>query len=167
MSGPPVELLQARLKIECLLCSYADALDAGQVEKVAALFRRGQIRIHGMSAVHAGERAVQDMFLRFTCFYDRQMQLADPTQVQARPWTRHLSSNLHFDALGQDEAVVWSSFTVLQGFPGEDMKPIVSGRYCDTVKKDEAGEWYFTDRLEFIDLVGDVSRHLKGNPLAG
>lgn len=160
------DLFQARLSIENLLCAYADKLDAGDVAGVAALFQRGSIRINGMSVVHEGEDAVRQMFLRFTCFYDRHMQLVDPVTVKAKPWTRHLSSNVHFDSLSDAQAVVWSSFTVMQGFPGEKLVPIVLGRYCDSLACDDAGVWFFVERLEFIDLVGDVSRHLKGNPLA-
>jgi len=161
---PTFDPFQARLAIERLVCAYAHALDAGRVDEVADLFRRGQIRIHGMPVVHKGSNAVRQMFLKFTVFYDKHMQSADPTQVKARPWTKHLSSNWRFDMLESHRAVLWSDFTVLQGFPGEAISPIVAGRYCDTFAT-ENGEWFFEDRLEFIDLVGDVSRHLKGNPL--
>lgn len=164
MPAPTVDLFQARLQIERLVCSYAEALDAGDVVRVAALFDRGQIRINGMSVVHKGSDAVRDMFVRFTIFYDKSLQPADPLAVKAKPWTKHLSSNLRFESLTDSEAVLWSDFTVLQGFPRSEIKPIVAGRYRDTFVCHEAG-WCFADRLEFIDLVGDVSKHLKGNPL--
>lgn len=156
--------------IERLIGAYAEALDAGDIMRVAALFERGQIRINGMDVVHKGSDAVREMFLRFTVFYDRSMQLANPLQTKAKPWTKHISSNLRFESLVENEAVLWSDFTVLQGLPGSELKPIVAGRYRDTFARDaskgENGDWYFVDRLEFIDLVGDVSKHLKGNPLA-
>lgn len=164
MSAQPFDRLEARLAIERLVCAYAEALDAGDVDRVSALFSRGKIRINGLPVVHEGVDAVKQMFLRFTVFYDKHMQSADPTQVRAKPWTKHLSTNLRFETLTADRAVLWSDFTVLQGFPGESIVPIVSGRYCDTFSA-EQGNWFFEDRLEFIDLVGDVSRHLKGNPL--
>lgn len=164
MSVQSSELLQVRLQIERLICAYAEALDAGDVERVASLFARGQIRINGLPVIHQGAEAVKQMFLRFTLFYDKQLQAADPTRTRARPWTKHLSTNVRFETLTSDCVVLWSDFTVLQGFPGESIVPIVSGRYCDTFAV-ENNEWFFVDRLEFIDLVGDVSRHLKGNPL--
>lgn len=166
MPVQPTDLLQVRLQVERLLAAYAEALDAGHVDRVASLFERGQIRINGLAVVHQGSEAVKQMFLRFTVFYDKQLLPADPTLVRAKPWTKHLSTNLRFEILAADKVVVWSDFTVLQGFPDENIVPIVSGRYCDTFLV-ENDEWFFSDRLEFIDLVGDVSRHLKGNPLSG
>ena len=165
MSNQTTDLFHARLQIERLICIYAEALDAGDITRVTNLFSRGQIRIHGMDVVHKGSDAVRDMFVRFTVFYDKHLQAADPTVTRSKPWTKHLSSNLRFESLSVRDAVLWSDFTVLQGLPGKELKPIVAGRYCDTFYC-EAGEWFFTDRLEYIDLVGDVSKHLKGNPLA-
>jgi hypothetical protein len=165
MSDQTTDLFYARLQIERLICAYAEALDAGDVVRVANLFSRGQIRINGMDVVHKGSDAVRDMFVRFTLFYDKKMQSVDPTVALSKPWTKHLSSNLRFESLSAASAVLWSDFTVLQGLPGKELKPIVAGRYCDSFCC-EAGEWFFTDRLEYIDLVGDISNHLKGNPLA-
>ena len=165
MPNQSADLFHARLKIDRLICAYAEALDAGDVKQVANLFLRGQIRIHGMEVVHKGSDAVRDMFVRFTLFYDKSLQEVDPTIIKAKPWTKHLSSNLRFELLTETDAVLWSDFTVLQGLPGNELKPIVAGRYCDTFCC-ENSEWFFTDRLEYIDLIGDVSRHLKGNPLA-
>lgn len=164
MSNQPVDLLHARIKIEQLVCAYAEALDAGDVVRVAALFERGQIRINGMDVVHKGSDAVRNMFIQFTLFYDKNLQVVDPTLVRSRPWTKHLSSNLRFETLDATNAVLWSDFTVLQGIPGRELKPIVAGRYYDTFYC-ESGEWFFADRLEYIDLIGDVSGHLKGNAL--
>ncbi len=166
MHAQPIDLFQARLAIERLVAAYAEALDGGKVDQVAALFSRGQIRVDGLSVVHKGSDAVKKMFLQFTVFYDKQLKPADPVAVKARPWTKHLSTNLRYETLTADKAVLWSDFTVLQGLPGDGINPIVCGRYCDTFAQ-ENGEWFFVDRLEFIDLVGDVSRHLKGNPLGG
>lgn len=164
MSSPSIDLFHARLKIERLVCAYAEALDAGDVAKVAALFERGQIRINGMDVVHKGSDAVRNMFIQFTLFYDKNLQVVDPTFVRSKPWTKHLSSNLRFESLDGENAILWSDFTVLQGIPGRELKPIVAGRYCDTFCCED-GEWFFADRLEYIDLIDDVSNHLKGNPL--
>lgn len=165
MPNQATDLFQARLQIERLICAYAEALDAGDVLRVAQLFSRGQIRIHGMDVIHKGSDAVRDMFVRFTLFYDKSLQVVDPTVTKAKPWTKHLSSNLRFESLSATDVVLWSDFTVLQGLPGKELKTIVAGRYRDSFGC-EAGEWFFTDRLEYIDLIGDVSHHLKGNPLA-
>jgi hypothetical protein len=161
MSNPSIDLFHARLQIERLICSYADLLDAGHVEQVANLFERGKICIDGIDAVHHGSKAILDMFVKFTLFYDKDLQIANPTIVRARPWTKHLSSNLNFELLNGAEAILWSCFTVMQGLPGKKISPIVVGRYRDTFNCDN-GEWYFVERMEYIDLVGDVSHHLKG-----
>lgn len=158
------DLFNARLNIERLICAYAEALDAGDIARVAALFERGQIRINGIDVIHKGSHAVSNMFCRFTLFYDKHFQVVDPLQVRSKPWTKHLSSNLRFELLSATQAVLWSDFTVLQGLPGKELKPIVAGRYRDAFACED-GLWFFTDRLEYIDLVGDVSSHLKGNPL--
>src|SRR6478735_7250525 len=110
MSDQTSDLFHARLQIERLICTYAEALDAGDVTRVAGLFARGQIRIHGMDVVHKGADTVRDMFVRFTLFYDKNLQAVDPTVVKAKPWTKHLSSNLRFESLTETDAVLWSDF---------------------------------------------------------
>ena len=40
------------------------------------------------------------------------------------------------------------------------MQPIISGRYHDTMKRID-GRWRFTERRFLVDLVGDLSRHLR------
>ena len=37
---------------------------------------------------------------------------------------------------------------------------IIAGRYHDRFARDADG-WYFVEREEHLDLVGDCSRHLK------
>jgi hypothetical protein len=39
---------------------------------------------------------------------------------------------------------------------------IIAGRYHDAFATID-GEWRFTDRLIFSDLVGDLSHHLRGS----
>src|SRR6478735_9717333 len=108
MSDQTSDLFHARLQIERLICTYAEALEAGDVTRVANLFSRGQIRIHGMDVVHKGSDAVRDMFVRFTLFYDKKLQTVDPTVTRSKPWTKHLSSNLRFELLTEKDAVLWS-----------------------------------------------------------
>ena len=90
MQNQGVDLFNARLEIERLLCSYAEALDSGDVQRVASLFERGQIRINGMDVVNKGSQAVSDMFCRFTLFYDKNLQVAISSEAP------HRSSPLSF-----------------------------------------------------------------------
>jgi hypothetical protein len=82
------------------------------------------------------------------------------------PRTKHVTTNVAVDA---DEAAgtatARSYFTVLQGVEGAPLQIIVAGRYYDAFERVD-GDWRFTDRLIYSDLIGDLSRHLKVNPLA-
>jgi hypothetical protein len=49
---------------------------------------------------------------------------------------------------------------VLQAVPGLPLQPIASGRYHDRFERHD-GEWVFAERRVSIDLVGDVSHHLR------
>jgi hypothetical protein len=57
-------------------------------------------------------------------------------------------------------AVSRSYFTALQALPDLPLQPIVSGRYYDRFERHD-GNWRFTERTVSIDLVGDVSHHLR------
>ncbi len=77
------------------------------------------------------------------------------------PRTKHVTTNV---AIEVDEeagtAVSRAYFTVLQALPGLALQPIVSGRYRDRFERSD-GQWRFTERRVRVDLVGDVSRHLR------
>jgi hypothetical protein len=57
-------------------------------------------------------------------------------------------------------AVSRAYFTVLQALPDLALQPIVSGRYRDRFERFD-GQWPFTERRVLVDLVGDVSHHLR------
>ena len=57
-----------------------------------------------------------------------------------------------------------SYYIVLQARPDLPLQVIIAGRYHDAFEWSRA-TWRFTDRLVFSDLVGDLSHHLRGNPL--
>ena len=54
---------------------------------------------------------------------------------------------------------------MLQSVPGSPLQVIIAGRYGDTFERAD-GEWRFTHRVVHSDLVGDLSRHLKVDPLS-
>ncbi|MOA43570.1 hypothetical protein D3C78_1657360 [compost metagenome] len=43
------------------------------------------------------------------------------------------------------------------------LQVIASGRYLDRFARID-GEWCFTERAYRLDLVGDLSRHLRASP---
>jgi SnoaL-like domain len=78
------------------------------------------------------------------------------------PRTKHVTTNVvvEIDDAGE-EATARSYFTVLQAVPGHlALQPIVAGRYRDRFERAE-GRWRFTGRHMLVDLVGDVSQHLR------
>jgi 3-phenylpropionate/cinnamic acid dioxygenase small subunit len=134
--------------ITTLLHTYAERLDAGDLDGVAALFADATWRtperpepLRGMAAVR---RAYDGVLL-----YD------------GVPATRHVITNVVIDvAANRATATARSYFTVLQARPDLPLQPIICGRYHDAFVRDDAG-WRFADRLILPDLVGDLRRHLR------
>jgi hypothetical protein len=63
-----------------------------------------------------------------------------------------------------------SSYLVLQAVDGLSLQPIITGRYVDTFAPGPGGGgggdhgddgWHFVERRFLVDLVGDLSRHLR------
>jgi len=77
------------------------------------------------------------------------------------PRTKHVCTNaiIEFDD-GGDRATSRSCFLVEQQLEDFPLQPIVGGRYHDRFERVD-GEWRFTERRFFVDLVGDTSRHQR------
>jgi 3-phenylpropionate/cinnamic acid dioxygenase small subunit len=139
-----------RADIARIVHRYAELLDAGDFDAVAALFTRadwiGAGGVEGHGATYARRQ------------YDAVVVRSDGT-----PGTRHLITNLVVDVVGdrdRDRAAARSSFVVLQ-----DARPILAGRYHDQFRRDDGG-WYLTSRTFHADLFGDLSRHYRSGPHA-
>ena len=52
---------------------------------------------------------------------------------------------------------------MLQATPDLPLQPVIAGRYEDTFARRGSHEWYFTDRRVHMDLIGDLSHHLKAD----
>ena len=52
-----------------------------------------------------------------------------------------------------------SYYTVFQQVDEQPLQPIICGHYHDTFHR-VGGRWWFETRILFVDLVGDLSRHL-------
>ncbi|OBI50013.1 Ring hydroxylating enzyme beta subunit [Mycobacterium kyorinense] len=142
----------ARL-IENLIYTYAERMDAGDLDGVAALFAHG--RICGIEngppeSVFTGAAEVRTM-------YEMAVRLHD----DGTPKTKHITSNVQIfvdEAAGVAESR--SYYAVTQAAADLPLQVIVTGRYHDTFHRiDEM--WWFDTRIMFIDQVGDTSRHLK------
>ena len=57
-----------------------------------------------------------------------------------------------------------STYTVIQQVNEEPLQTVAAGRYHDRFERVD-GEWRFSERdYSRLDLVGDVSRHLRSMP---
>jgi 3-phenylpropionate/cinnamic acid dioxygenase small subunit len=134
--------------IENLIAAYAELVDDGDFAGLGALLA-GATFIGGGAPV-TGADAIEKMFGDTVIVYD-----------DGTPRTRHITSNV---AIEVDEsagtAVARAYFTALQALPGLALQPIASGRYQDRFERRD-GQWRFAERRVHVDLIGDVSRHLR------
>jgi len=135
-------------RIENLIYTYAERLDAGDLEGTARLFANAEIVAPAEESVVRGYEEVLAMFRNATRIY------ADT----GTPRTRHITTNVIVEPRG-DEAAARSSFTVVQGTADFPLQPIVVGRYRDRFRRTPAG-WEFARREMHVDLAGDLSAHL-------
>jgi 3-phenylpropionate/cinnamic acid dioxygenase small subunit len=143
----------AAREIENLMYTYAERIDAGDLDGVAALFAHG--RICGMEdgppeTVFEGTTRVRQMYEMATRLHD-----------DGTPKTKHFTTNVlvHVD---EDAGTARGSayYCVTQATPDLPLQVIVTGRYRDTFHRID-GVWWFDTRIMFVDQVGNTSHHLK------
>ena len=140
-------------EIENLVFEYAERLDAGDIDGVAALFANG--RICGLEngppeTVFAGADRVRQM-------YDMATQLYE----DGTPKTKHLTSNVRIrvdEAAGTAAAKAY--YCVTQATPE---LPLAGHRHRALPRHlpPHRRTWWFDSRTMFVDQVGDTSQHLK------
>ena len=132
-----------------LIYTYAERLDAGDLEGVASLFAHATLRNDGFDGAFRGTEDILQLYRNSAMLYD------------GKPCTKHVTTNLiiEVDESGKT-ATVRSYYTVLQARPELPLQIIIAGRYHDRFARID-GAWCFTDRLIFIDLMGDLRYHLK------
>jgi 3-phenylpropionate/cinnamic acid dioxygenase small subunit len=141
------------LDITNLIYSYADLLDAGDLDAVAGLFAHG--RICGVEngppeTVFTGAAGVRQMYDMATRLYD-----------DGTPKTKHNTTNVRL-AIDEAQGTARSTsyYCVTQATPELPLQVIVTGHYKDTFHRFD-NAWWFDTRIMFVDQVGDVSHHLK------
>ena len=135
--------------ITTLLYTYAERLDAGDFEAVAQLFERATYRSDRAPGAIHGSPDLLEVFRNTVAVYD------------GSPGTKHVTTNVMIDIdAGGATAAARSYFTVLQARPELPLQIIIAGRYHDRFARTD-GSWHFTDRLIYIDLLGDLRFHLK------
>lgn len=133
-----------------LLATYGERMDAGDFDGIGALFADGALADADGAVLAHGADGVARFYRAITRLHD------------GSPRTRHLVLDTRLDATDADGVVTARSYyLVLQGLDDEEPRPIISGRYVDSVAPDDAGTgWRFVERRFVVDIVGDLSRHL-------
>ncbi len=145
-------MIDSAREIENLLYTYAERIDAGDLEGVADLFEHGRILPSPdapREVAFEGREQVLGMYRAATRIYE------DGTTR-----TRHVTTNAIIevdDDAGTGKAR--SYYTVLQQTDALALQPIICGHYHDTFRRLDR-RWCFETRTMFIDLVGDLSHHL-------
>ncbi len=150
--GHYARMAESAREIENLLYSYAERVDAGNLTGVADLFQHGRVK----SAPDAPPETTFEGRERVLGLYEATVRIYD----DGTPRTRHVTTNAIIEV--DDEAGTASSrsyYTVLQKTDDTLLQPIVAGHYRDTFHRIE-GTWWFDTRIIFVDLIGDLSRHL-------
>ena len=136
-----------RDQITTLIYRYAECIDAGDFDGVAALFEHATVR----SGEHAfsGYEVLRNLWSGMVRTYDN-----------GTPLTKHVISNVIVTVdPGGDRATARSYVTVLQAkLPEFPLQVIVSARHHDTFERVD-GLWRFAERIDITDLVGDMSWH--------
>jgi 3-phenylpropionate/cinnamic acid dioxygenase small subunit len=134
--------------IENLVYAYAERIDAGDLQGVGELFRNGRIQA-APGVVLTGVDEVRTLYEGATRLYD-----------DGTPRTRHMTTNVAVEVDEQaGTASARSCYTVLQQTDELPLQAIIAGRYLDTFHRVD-GEWWFDTREMFVDLKGDLSKHL-------
>lgn len=137
--------------IENLIYAYADQIDAGNFAGVAELFRHGRIQA-APGLIIEGEESVLKLYENSTRLYD-----------DGTPRTRHVTTNVvvEFDRTTEpaESASARSYFTVFQQTDDLPFQAIIAGHYSDSFHRVDT-EWCFDTREIFVDLTGDLSKHL-------
>lgn len=138
--------------IENLLHTYAERIDAGDLEGVAELFRHGRIAASPDTPAEqsvVGRDRVLALYRGSTRLYE-----------DGTPRTKHVTTNSIIEV--RDDGLTASArsyYTVFQQLADFPLQAIISGRYHDAFHRVD-GAWAFETRIMFVDLVGDLSRHL-------
>lgn len=135
-----------------LLARYCELMDAGDFPGLADLLADAELADEQGRVFARGRAEVLDQWVARTILYD------------GSPRTRHVVANPRIEV---DESAgvarCTSAYVVFQATPELALQPIISGRYADRFARSAAGVWGFTGRRYAVDLVGDLSHHLRSS----
>ena len=134
--------------IRALIHEYAERIDTGDLDGLAALFTDATWSSPGRGTPLRGAEQVRHAY-DGVILYD------------GIPSTKHVISNVTIEIGGDGSAATARSyFTVLQARPDLPLQPIIAGRYHDRFERVD-DSWRFADRQIIPDLIGDLSHHLR------
>ena len=136
-----------------LLHQYPQCADKGDFEGV------GKFYAHTKMGLLGGDQAQPDSAEDATQWYAKTVRKFSGRNT---PRTRHVISNVVITDDGPNSAKSESYVTVFQQTDGLPLQPIVSGTYFDRFEKVD-GRWRLADRLEDMELLGELSEHLLGD----
>jgi hypothetical protein len=131
------------MAVTALLVRYCDLMDAGDWTGVGALFADGALVAPDGTELARGAEAVAAFFASMVLLHD------------GSPRTKHLVLGTVVEPQDDGTVIARSSYLVLQALDGGPLQPIITGRYVDRV-----ADGAFHERRFFVDLSGDLSRHL-------
>jgi len=141
---------RARHEIENLIHTYAERMDLADFAGVGELLEEARYGAWGLDPIGGGAEVAR-LLARGVRLYD------------GSPRTKHVTTNVIVELdPAADEARARSYFTVLQAVDGPPVT-IVAGRYHDRFALREQS-WRFAERVIFMDLLGDLTRHLRFDP---
>jgi 3-phenylpropionate/cinnamic acid dioxygenase small subunit len=133
-----------------LIARYAELIDGGDFDGLSELLSEAAVGAGDGTSLLRGRQAIRDLFASTTRIHP-----------DGTPGTKHVTTNLIIDTDDdKGTAIARSYWTVLQAVPGLPLQPILAGRYHDRFEHSN-GSWHFTERRYLVDLVGDVSHHMK------
>jgi len=137
-------------EIENLIYTYAELVDAGNLEGMAQLFSHAEFL--GPDGKLAASGAKE--------FLTVQRQAIRIYEETGTPRTKHVTTNVLIEVdESTDAATARSYFTVFQSAEGIALQPIIAGRYKDSFERVD-GKWRFRQRQSIPELFGDLSKHL-------
>ena len=148
-----MDVYSLREEVYRLLTSYCAGIDEGRLDDVADLFGAdgayGPYKGPGV----VGSAAVRELLYKTVILYE------------GVPRTRHMITNVQIDIKADGVSGTCKSYVqVLHQAPGGPLHPVVAGTYHDKVHIVD-GRWLFAERLMEMQLIGDLSTHVHGNPL--
>jgi 3-phenylpropionate/cinnamic acid dioxygenase small subunit len=133
--------------IENLIYRYAELVDTGDFAGLDALL--ADATFSGGSGPVRGKNAIEQMFTDTLIVYD-----------DGTPRTKHITTNIAVEVNEEaGTAVSRAYFTTLQSLPELPLQAIASGRYNDRFERLDG--WRFVERRVQVDLIGDLSHHLR------